>query len=218
LDGPPKADYDATVRQAVLDRLLRDRLNVEPTKAALQRDFLVTLSDGFVYDCLRWQLARLDLAPHRRLVLQRFSGTLCVDELHWGDCTLLLATDPLADLPVGLALVGANNQEHRRRFLHNLARWGLRPGMVVSDGSNLYPGLLAEIWPGARHQLCVFHPPPHRRLPAFADGPGAGHPGGAGPRQGGRAQDTQAASTSEIARFEAATLWGENRCNRSSGG
>src|SRR5947208_178079 len=53
LDVPQKADYDATVRQAVLDRLLRDRLNVEQTKAALQRDFLLTLSDGFVYDCLR---------------------------------------------------------------------------------------------------------------------------------------------------------------------
>jgi hypothetical protein len=157
LDVPPKADYDATVRQAVLDRLLRDRLNVEQTRAAMQRDFLVALSDGFVYDCLRWQLARLDLAPHRQMVLQRFSGTLCVDELHLGHYTLLLATDPLADLPVGFALVGANDQDHMRRFLHNLARWGLRPEVVVSDGSNLYPELLAEIWPGARHQLCVFH-------------------------------------------------------------
>jgi Transposase len=157
LNVPPKADYDGTVRQAVLDRLLRDRLNVEQTKAAMQRDFLVTLSDGFVYDCLRWQLARLDLAPHRRMVLQRFSGTLCVDELHLGAYTLLLATDPLADLPVGFALVGSNDQDHMCRFLHNLARWGLRPEAVVSDGSNLYPELLAEIWPAARHQLCVFH-------------------------------------------------------------
>src|SRR5438445_10324107 len=62
LDVPAKADYDATVRQAVLDRLLHDRLNVEQTRAALQRDFLVTPSEGFVYDCLRWQLTRLDLA------------------------------------------------------------------------------------------------------------------------------------------------------------
>jgi Transposase len=28
---------------------------------------------------------------------------------------------------------------------------------VVSDGSNLYPTVLAELWPQARHQLCVFH-------------------------------------------------------------
>src|SRR5436305_9734572 len=72
LDVPPKAAYDATVRQAVLDRLLRDRLNVEQTKAALQRDFLVRLSDGFLYDCLRWQLACLELPPHRRMVLPGF--------------------------------------------------------------------------------------------------------------------------------------------------
>src|SRR5436305_5036721 len=157
LDVPPKADYDATVRHAVLDRLLRDRLNVEQTRAALRRDFLLELSDGFVYDCLRWQLARLDLAGHRRMVLERFSGTLCVDELHLGAFTLLLASDPLADLPVGFALVGANDQDHMRRFLRNLARWGLQPEVVVSDGSNLYPELLAEIWPDAKHQLCIFH-------------------------------------------------------------
>jgi Transposase len=157
LDVPPKADYDGTVRSAILDRLLGDRLNVEQTKVALRRDFLLELSDGFLYDCLRWQVARLDLGQHRRLVLERFSGTLCVDELHLGVYTLVLATDPLADLPVGFALVGANDQDHMRRFLRNLARWGLRPEVVVSDGSPLYPELLAEVWPDARHQLCVFH-------------------------------------------------------------
>src|ERR1700689_4091076 len=91
LDVPQKADYDATVRTAVLDRLLRDRLNVEQTKAAMQRDFLVSLSDGFIYECLRWQLTRTDLDQHRHMVLNRFSGTLCVDELHLGGYTLLLA-------------------------------------------------------------------------------------------------------------------------------
>jgi Transposase len=154
---PPKADYDAAVRQAVLDRLRRDRRNVAQTKAALRRDFLGALSDGFVYDCLRWQLARRELAQHRQAVLRRFSGTLCVDELHLGAYTLLLATDPLADLPVGFALVGANDREHLGRFLGSLARWGLRPEVVVSDGSSLYPELLAEVWPGAEHQRCVFH-------------------------------------------------------------
>jgi hypothetical protein len=157
LDVPPKADYDGSVRQAVLDRLLFDRLNVEQTRASLRRDFLVELSEGFVYDCLRWQLARLDLSIHRQHVLQQFSGTLCVDELHLGKYTLLLATDPLADLPVGLALVGANDQEHMRRFLQNLACWGLKPAVVVSDGSNLSPELVAEIWSDAKQQLCVFH-------------------------------------------------------------
>jgi transposase-like protein len=48
------------------------------------------------------------------------------------------------------------NGSHPRQE-RNLARWGLRPEVVFSDGSNLYPELLAQIWPQARHQLCVFH-------------------------------------------------------------
>lgn len=157
LEVPPKADYDTTIRQAVLDRLLLDRLNIQQTLEAMQRDFLVNLSEGFVYDCLRWQLGRLDLAVHRQHVIERFSGTMCVDELHLGPYTLLLATDPLADMPVGFALVKANDQEHMSRFLRNLAAWGLQPEVVISDGSSLYPELLATIWKDARHQLCVFH-------------------------------------------------------------
>ena len=154
---PPKGAYDQAVRQAVLDRILRDGLNVERTRQALRRDFLLEVSTGFVYDCLRWQVAQLDLAEHRRLVLRRFSGALCVDELHLGAYTLLLATDPLADVPVAFALVTANDQDHMRRFLANLRTWGLMPRVVVTDGSNLYPALLAGLWPDARHQLCVFH-------------------------------------------------------------
>jgi transposase len=157
LDVPPKSDYDAAVRQAVLDRVLEDGLNVERTLAAMERDFGLKLSQGFVYDCLRWQIARLDLAPHRQSVLEKFSGTLCVDELHLGRFTLLLATDPIADLPVAFALVSRNDQDHMRRFLKNLATWGLKPRVVVTDGSSLYPAVLAELWPTARHQLCVFH-------------------------------------------------------------
>jgi hypothetical protein len=157
LSVPPKADYDDTVRAAVLDRILEDGLNVQRTLAAMQRDFLLDLSEGFVYDCLRWKVAQLDLQPHRQLVLAKFSGTLCVDELHLGRFTLRLATDPLSDLPVAFALVGRNDKDHLLRFLQNLKRWGLLPKVVVTDGSSLYPAVLAELWPTARHQLCVFH-------------------------------------------------------------
>ena len=44
-----------------------------------------------------------------------------------------------------------------RRFLLNLKNWGLSPDVVVTDGSNLYPSVLAHLWPDADHQLCVFH-------------------------------------------------------------
>jgi transposase-like protein len=153
----PKAQYDNRVRELVLDRILQDGMSIERTLASLRREFLLDLSSGFVYDVLRDHAEQLDMAGHRRNVLEHFSGTLCVDELHLGRFTLLLATDPLADLPVAFALIAANDQDHMRRFLKNLRTWGLNPQVVVTDGSNLYPAVLAEVWPDADHQLCVFH-------------------------------------------------------------
>jgi hypothetical protein len=153
----PKAKYDNKVRDLVLGRILEDGMSIERTLRSLRREFLLELSSGFVYDVLRDQAGRLDMAAHRRKVLEHFSGTLCADELHLGRFTLLLATDPLADLPVAFALVAANDQGHMRRFLKNLQIWGLNPDVVVTDGSNLYPAVLGELWPDADHQLCVFH-------------------------------------------------------------
>jgi hypothetical protein len=157
LDVPPRSAYCPLVRRAVLDRLLGDGLNVERTREAIRRDFLLELSAGFVYDCLAWELRRIDLPERRRRVLAAFSGTLCVDELHLGRHALLLATDPLADEVVGFALVGDNDLAHMRRFLLALRAHGFLPEVVITDGSNLYPPALAEVWPAARHQLCVFH-------------------------------------------------------------
>jgi transposase-like protein len=153
----PRALYDNKVRDLVLDRILKDGMSVERTLESLRREFLLDLSTGFVYDVLHDHARQLDMSAHRRNVLERFSGTLCVDELHLGRFTLLLATDPLSDWPVAFALVDKNDQDHMRRFLLNLKNWGLNPQVVVTDGSNLYPAVLAELWPDADHQLCVFH-------------------------------------------------------------
>jgi len=153
----PKADYDDLVRQAVLNRILDDGLNVERTRAAMKRDFLLDLSSGFVYDCLSWGLARLSQPGQRQMALKHFSGFVCVDELHLGEHPLLLATDPIADRVIGYRLVKINDSAHMRCFLRALAYWGFGPKVVVTDGSNLYPAVLAEVWPAARHQLCVFH-------------------------------------------------------------
>jgi hypothetical protein len=152
-----RAEYTNKVREAVLDRLLEDKMSVEGLLASLKRDFHLDLSDGFVYDCLDWKARQLDGADYRRWTIERFSGTLCIDEVHLGKKALLLATDPLNDFPVAFALVKKNDQGHMRRFLNNLKAWGFLPQVVVTDGSSLYPAVLAEVWPRARHQLCVFH-------------------------------------------------------------
>jgi len=158
IDGiEAKAHYDNKVRAAVLDRLLEDRMSLQQIQQALARDFFLDLSDGFLYDCLDWKIRQLDGAAYRRWTLAHFSGTLCIDEIHLGQHTLLLATDPLADFPVAFALVSSNDQDHMGRFLRQLRDHGLLPRVVVTDGSGLYPALLAVIWPEAEHQLCVFH-------------------------------------------------------------
>jgi Transposase len=153
----PRAAYDNTVRDLVLGRIIEDGMSIERALRSLRREFLLELSTGFIYDVLRDRASQLDMAEHRRMVLEQFSGTLCVDEIHLGRFTLLLATDPIRDLPVAFALVGANDQDHMRRFLGNLKTWGLAPRTIITDGSNLYPAVLAELWPDADHQLCVFH-------------------------------------------------------------
>jgi len=153
----PRAEYTNRVREAVIDRLLDDSMSMERLRQAMQRDFHLELSEGFLYDCLDWKVRQVNMPDYRQWTLAQFSGTLSIDEIHLGHRTLLLATDPLRDLPVAFALVGANDQEHMRRFLRNLQNWGFAPQVVVSDGSSLYPKLVAEVWPQARHQLCVFH-------------------------------------------------------------
>ena len=80
-----------------------------------------------------------------------------LEEMNEHLAALLLATDPLGDFPIAFALVDANDQDHMRRFLKNLKTRGFSPEVVITDGSNLYPAVLAELWPDVRHQLCIFH-------------------------------------------------------------
>jgi len=156
-DVEPKAKYDNKVRQAVIDRILSDKLNAATVLQSMARDFLLKLSTGFVYDCLNYAIREFDGTEFRSKVLSQFSGTLCVDEIHLGHRVVLLASDPISDNPIACALVSSNDAEHMRRFLKNLKNHGFEPETVITDRSPLYPNTIAEVWPEAKHQLCVFH-------------------------------------------------------------
>src|SRR6185312_2517937 len=80
----PGALYDNKVRDRVVARIIEDGMSIESALQSLRREFLLDLSTGFVYDLLRDRAAQLDMAEHRRMVLEHFSGTLCVDEVHLG--------------------------------------------------------------------------------------------------------------------------------------
>ncbi len=87
---------------------------------------------------------------------------LCVDEVYQDQLALLLAVDPAApegDRLVGYQLVhgGSVTQADVAAFLARLAQAGVQPDQVITDGSPLYPATLAQLWPQAAHQLCLFH-------------------------------------------------------------
>ncbi len=61
------------------------------------------------------------------------------------------------------------------QFLTRLTAAGIQPDEVFTDGSALYPGVLADVWPQAAHQLYLFHET--RRLTMAAQGTRGDPPG-----------------------------------------
>lgn len=91
-------------------------------------------------------------------VKKSFSGYLVIDEVHDGPHTLFYAVDPVARKRVSFKHTeqGATEQT-AREFLIQLQTYPLVVQGVTTDGSSIYPGPLAEIFPGAVHQVCEFH-------------------------------------------------------------
>lgn len=109
----------------------------------------------------RWFLeeaADLDYPAHLQQALSCFSGQLAVDELYDGQYHVLKVTDPVNNVEITSWLgVGSPDADDIRALFTELREAGFVPELVVTDGSTLYPAPIAEIWPEAEHQLCVFH-------------------------------------------------------------
>jgi hypothetical protein len=100
----------------------------------------------------------LDYPHHLQQALACFSGQLAVDELYDGRYHVLKVTDPVNNVEITSWLgVGSPDADDIRALFTELREAGFLPELVVTDGSTLYPGPLADIWPQAEHQLCVFH-------------------------------------------------------------
>jgi hypothetical protein len=70
----------------------------------MRRDFLLELSDGFVYQCLRWQLAA-STWPSTAGWSWSASPARCASMGRtWASAPWCWPPAPLADLPVGFAL------------------------------------------------------------------------------------------------------------------
>lgn len=95
---------------------------------------------------------------HLKETLRVFSGQMALDELYDAGLCQLVATDPIANRQLDYELLDHPATEADvRAFCERLRAAGFLPELVVTDGSKLYPAVIAGVWPQAEHQRCVFH-------------------------------------------------------------
>ncbi len=158
----PDATYTNRVVVKAMQSVSLDGMAMTRVSERMGRDFWARPSEASVRLWCREYAAGLDLAgDYQQWVVQEFTGVLCVDEVYQGDLALLLAVDPAGpegDRLLGFQLVrGHVEQCQVEKFLLGLREVGIVPEEVATDGSSLYPAVLAKVWPAAAHQLCLFH-------------------------------------------------------------
>lgn len=124
----------------------------------LSRDFHITPSKS---SCHRWFHSRADKIDFEKeyepLAVQSFSGALAIDEVYDKGFCLMFATDPLNRRTVSFHLCRGGTSGELEKFLRYLDSIGIRPEVLIVDGSALYTSVPQEIWPAVRIQLCIFH-------------------------------------------------------------
>src|SRR4051794_32979162 len=94
--------------------------------------------------------------------LADFSGYLAIDEVYDGPFCILSIVDNRRYNRLAFRVLDHDPTEDDVRdflkeFKGQLDRRGLEVKGVTTDGSALYPKVLKELWPDARHQICRFH-------------------------------------------------------------
>jgi Transposase len=94
--------------------------------------------------------------------LADFSGYLAIDEVYDGPFCILSVVDNRRYNRLAFRVLDHDpTQDDVRDFLKEfkdqLDGRGLKVRGITTDGSSLYPEVLKELWPDARHQLCEFH-------------------------------------------------------------
>lgn len=167
---PPFLQRGAIYANRVVDKAVQsvheDGMAMRQVPTRMARDFWVCPSEGSIRRWCRAYGEAFDFATdYQPWVVSEFSGILCVDEVYQDRLALLLAADPAApdgDRLVGYQLVhGDVNATDVECFLDHLKEVGIDPDQVITDGSSLYPTVLAKVWPDAAHQLCLFHETRH---------------------------------------------------------
>jgi hypothetical protein len=100
----------------------------------------------------------VDMRDHLSRALKVFSGQFAIDEVYDGTYYVVRVTDPINRIELMTRLgVGSPTADDIADLLSDLRGAGFQPELIVTDGAELYPAILREIFPLAAHQSCVFH-------------------------------------------------------------
>lgn len=151
--------YTTPTRHAVMNLVKIGKMSFEAVGAvARQVLHLPKLHPTTVLRWLREDGESVDLDDHLRRALAVFSGEFAIDEVYDGTFYVIRVTDPINCIELMTQLgEGSPTAEDVAQVLRHLYALGFRPALIVTDGSSLYPKVLAEIFPDAAHQSCVFH-------------------------------------------------------------
>jgi transposase-like protein len=94
--------------------------------------------------------------------LARFSGYLAADEVYDGPFCVLAIVDNHTFQRLAYRVLDHDPSQRDVReffgqFKAHLDARGLKVLGLTTDGSSLYPDIIAELFPGAAHQVCQFH-------------------------------------------------------------
>lgn len=160
------AHYTLRAMSKCIESVRRDHMPFCSVPSRVEKDFHISPSRSTVWRWYHQEGNEIALAPgYEGWVGENFSGVLCVDEVYDGDFCLLLATDSLNQMTVAFLLEEKTQgqkkaqatQEQVGRLFDYIKEMGIDPEVIVSDGSPLYPEVIAQKFPSAKHQLCRFH-------------------------------------------------------------
>ena len=160
----PDGRYTKRVKRIAVASVVEDGMVVERVPERMRRDFhLPHLSVPTVHT---WVHQAAGCVPpegeYTRWVVERFSGVIGLDEVVMHDAHgkkqyLTVAVDALNHRTVVFDLLETRDHEAVVKFLNKLKDMGIRPEVVITDMWKSYAGAIAEVFPEARQQLCVFH-------------------------------------------------------------
>lgn len=152
--------YTTRTRRAVLSLIINHKMSFEAA-AELSRTLLhlPKLHSTTIMRWFRQAGEEVDLEAHLRARVEAFSGQMAVDEIYADPFWVVRVTDPVNKVEL-LSVLGSGDPptgDTIADLFSDLRAMGFDPKVIVTDASSLYPSVIAEIFPKAQHQLCVFH-------------------------------------------------------------